>query len=57
MSHIISIIFSIHQKKGEKVKHNSQPAENKEIINGKKIPGFYIDEEIIDAYNNEPDFY
>ena len=23
----------------------------------KKIPGYYIDQEIIEAYNNEPEFY
>ena len=27
------------------------------IVNVQKIPGFYIDQDIIDAYNDNPEFY
>jgi len=28
-----------------------------EFVNTRKVPGFYVDQDIIDAYNNNPEFY
>jgi hypothetical protein len=44
-------------KKYQKVKRNKCKNNKKNNTNRQKIPGFCIDKEIIEAYNNEPDFY